>query len=48
MGTDLAVIATYAAYGVLSLPHGLTFALLATAYAAPAALLIIRRTGAPR
>ncbi|MER5481253.1 MFS transporter [Streptomyces sp. NPDC002734] len=47
MGTDLAVIATYAAYGVLSLPHGLTFALLATAYAVPAALLILRRR-APR
>ncbi|WP_369695909.1 MFS transporter [Streptomyces abyssomicinicus] len=43
MGTDLVVIATYAAYGALGAPHGLAFTVLACAYAVPAALLLLRR-----
>jgi hypothetical protein len=42
-GTDVMVIATYTAYGLLDASHGLTFALLATAYTVPASLLLLRR-----
>ncbi|WP_280871906.1 MFS transporter [Streptomyces sp. MJP52] len=43
MGTDLAVVAAYGAYGALGASHGLTFAVLASAYAVPAAFLLLRR-----
>ncbi|MGW0929751.1 MFS transporter [Streptomyces sp. NPDC002644] len=45
MATDLAVIATYTAYGALGEPHGVTFAVLACVYAVPAAALLWRRGG---
>ncbi|MEU6159337.1 MFS transporter [Streptomyces sp. NPDC047130] len=47
MATDLTVIATYTAYGALGEPHGVTFAVLACAYAVPAAVLL-RRDGGRR
>jgi hypothetical protein len=45
MATDLTVIATYTAYGALGEPHGVTFAVLACAYAVPAAVLLWRGGG---